>query len=73
VTAAGGTGVVTTMMLARARRISVRRLIRAGGQPLAAEIHGRIRQGRDGHGAEQAKRKKNTHPHILFERFARRR
>ena len=58
-------GMVTAMVLARIRRLSVRRLIGIGEHPIAAEIHGRIRRGRYRQGSQQAIRKNNTHAHIL--------
>lgn len=63
VTAATRTGAVTAVVLARA---PVRCRIGAGDYPLATEIHGFIRHGRDRHATQQAKRKKNTRPHILL-------
>jgi hypothetical protein len=63
---AAATRVVTAMVLVRVRRISLRRLIAAGRNPLATEIHWRVRHGRSRRGTQHAKRKKNTHPHILL-------
>jgi hypothetical protein len=60
------TGVVTAMVLARVRRVSVRRLIGIGKHPIATEIHGRIRHGCYRQGSQQTKRKNNTHAHILL-------
>jgi hypothetical protein len=65
VTAAPGTGVVTAMVLDRARGISVRCLIGASGHPLVTEIHWCVGHRFGRHGAQQAKRKTNMHPHIL--------
>jgi hypothetical protein len=66
VAAATTAGVVAAMVLARVRRVSIRRLIGTGGDPLPAEIHGRISCGRQRQCSQQAKRKNNTHSPILL-------
>jgi hypothetical protein len=54
------------MVLARVRGVSIRRLIGAGDDPLATEVDGRIRRGRQRQCSQQAKRKNNTHAPILL-------
>jgi hypothetical protein len=58
-------GMVTAMVRTRVRRASVWRLIGIGQHPIAAEIDRRIRRGRYRQDSQQAKRKNNTHAHIL--------
>jgi hypothetical protein len=62
---AAATG-MAAMLLTAVGGGSVRGLIGSGDHPLAAEIHGRIRRGRQRQCSQQAKRKYNTHASILL-------